>query len=776
MDRFWYEDAVFYHIYTFSLAKAPLHNDYGTPEQKLPELKKWIPHIKKLGCNAVLLSPVLKSISHGYDVTDYFQIDNRLGTNEEFAALVKEYQKNGIRVVLDSVFNHCGRDFFAFKELQQGNRDYAEWFSGVDFNRKSPMGDYFDYDTWSGHYELVKFNHRSAQVRKHLLDAAMFWIDSFGIDGMRIDAANVLDFDFMRDLRQAVTVKKQDFWLMGEVVAGDYAMWANENTLHSVTNYMLYKSLFSSHKENNLFELAHSVQNAVPYNGLPLYTFLDNHDQPRIASNVDPAHLKTLYALLFTLPGIPSVYYGSEWAVTGVKQNNSDQPMRPYINIEEPPDDPFELAKYINLLAAIRSKSKALKYGGYRQLYLEYHRPYLFEREYDNEKVYVAVNISNDEQSVDLGCHAGGGFWDLANGEPVTHADNIVLKPHSARIIGSNPIIAHEKPVIMHEKKDPIIKNTAGGAKMNSGVQVLTETYKNFGKCIKLSNELCSVMVTVALGPRIISYSLHGKENVFYTDTERKLCQQGQGFDEYYYPGAKWYIYGGHRLWISPEAEVKSYYPDNDPVDYDIIPNGVRLNCAAQKGNDIQYTITMTLAPDSTEVTVSHEVKNVGGTTRSFAPWALSVMAPGGVGITPMPQTKTGLLANRVLALWDYSSMRDSRVFWGDKYITLAHDDKPPFKYGMLMADEWAAYLNSGQLFIKKFTTAPNGTYPDFGMSFESYTCAAFHEVESLGTLDEVKPGGSVIHTEHWELAEYTAPLDAKDESSIDALARKCIL
>jgi glycosidase len=438
MTRSWFEDAVFYHIYAFSLARAPLQNDYVYEGHALSEIEKWLPHIKNLGCNAVLLSPILKSRSHGYDVTDYFAVDNRVGTNDEFQALVSAFHGKGVRVVLDSVFNHCGRDFFAFQELRDGNRDYAGWFSGVDFSRQSPMGDPFNYDTWSGYCELPKFNLQNGAARKHLMDAARFWIERFDIDGMRLDSANVLDFGFMRELRGLTASAKPDFWLMGEVVGGEYSRWANAETLHSVTNYILYKSLFSSHNDNNIYELANCVQNSKPSNGLPLYNFLDNHDQPRIASNIaNPAFLNTLYALLFTLPGVPSIYYGSEWGIRGVKENGSDQPLRPYIDIKKPPKDAPELEGHIRKLAAIRQGHDALKYGGYRQVCLEYRRPFVFERFTDNERIFVAVNVGDNDDIVNIGKHHSGGLADLLSDEQISPAGTnaIPVASHGARIL-----------------------------------------------------------------------------------------------------------------------------------------------------------------------------------------------------------------------------------------------------------------------------------------------------------------------------------------------------
>ena len=429
---------MFYHIYTFSLAGAPFRNDYCGNGHKLGEIEKWIPHIKEIGCNAVLLSPVLKSVSHGYDVVDYFQIDNRIGTNMEFRELVGCFHENGIRVALDSVFNHCGRDFFAFQELRGGNTGYSSWFSGVDFNRGSPLGDPFTYDTWSGYYELVKFNLKNEDVRKYLLDAARFWIDEFDIDGMRLDAADSLDFDFMRSLRQTTTGIKQDFWLMGEVVAGDYSKWVNPGVLHSVTNYIIFKCLFSSHNNNNLFELANCLIQAVPNYGASLYNFLDNHDQPRIASNVsDPAFLCTLHTLLFTLPGIPSIYYGSEWGVKGQQENGSDAPIRPYIDITNPPEDILGLTEHIKNLAAIRKGHKSLKYGGYRQVYIAYHKPFVFERFYEDERIFTAVNIGAETENINLNgnsLNSDAAFHDLLTGECFDPAD-IAILPHSSRIL-----------------------------------------------------------------------------------------------------------------------------------------------------------------------------------------------------------------------------------------------------------------------------------------------------------------------------------------------------
>ena len=436
METKWYEDALVYHIYALSLTEAPFINDYSASNHKCGEIEKWIPHIKGMGFNTVLFGPVLKSRSHGYDVTDYFEIDNRLGTNAEFQALVRKLHENGIRVMLDCVFNHCGRDFFAFQELRNNNRNFADWFSGVDFGKQSPLGDPFNYATWAGYYELPKYNLKNSGIKDYLLKAARFWIEYFEIDAMRLDSADVLDFDFMAELRRTTENIKPDFWLMGEVVHGNYSKWVNKTALHSVTNYALYKSLFSSHNNNNLFELASSLKNSAPNNGLPLYIFLDNHDQNRIASVVsNAAHLNTLYTLLYTVPGIPSVYYGSEWGIQGVKKNGSDQEIRPYINIENRSAYNTWLTEHISKLAQIRQREKALKYGNYEQVYLEYNCPFVFGRSCENERILVAVNISDAKKSINLSKCGSSGFFDLLSDERILDSGNIEMKPYSARIL-----------------------------------------------------------------------------------------------------------------------------------------------------------------------------------------------------------------------------------------------------------------------------------------------------------------------------------------------------
>ena len=183
-----------------------------------------------MGVNAIYLGPIFESSKHGYDTIDYFQIDRRLGSNENMKNLSNEIHKRGMRLVLDGVFNHTGRGFWAFQDLLNNGRssNYIDWFQGVNFNRTSPMGDPFDYETWQGYYDLVKLNLGHPAVNEHLLSAVNYWMEEWQIDGLRLDAADCVSLEFWKELRNFCTSRNPDFWLMGEIIHGDYRNWANE--------------------------------------------------------------------------------------------------------------------------------------------------------------------------------------------------------------------------------------------------------------------------------------------------------------------------------------------------------------------------------------------------------------------------------------------------------------------------------------------------------------------------------------------------------------------
>ena len=326
-EKNWIREAMFYHIYPLGFTGAPLQNEgEATAGGRILEVLDWIEHFKELGINAIYFGPIFESVSHGYDTTDYYQTDSRLGSKEDFKKVFTALHENGIRVIVDGVFNHVGRKFFAFLDVQKNleQSDYKDWFCNLNFSWQSPLGDSFSYENWHGAAELVKLNLRNPAVCEHLLGAVGMWMDELGIDGLRLDAADCVDREFFKRLHSFTKGKRGDFWLMGEIIHGDYRVWANDEMLDSVTNYECWKGIYSSHNDKNYFEIAYSLKRQFGqgglYENLCLYNFLDNHDVNRIGSLLKQReNLKNAYTLLYMMPGIPSIYYGSEWGIEGVK-------------------------------------------------------------------------------------------------------------------------------------------------------------------------------------------------------------------------------------------------------------------------------------------------------------------------------------------------------------------------------------------------------------------------------------------------------------------------
>ena len=405
----WYNEAIFYHIYPLGLTGAPKHNDYSAPVSRLNTLLPWIDHIREIGCTALYIGPLFESVGHGYETTDYKKLDSRLGTNEDLKNFVAACHEKGIKVIFDGVFNHTGRDFFAFKDIQQ-NREhsrYLNWYCNVNFGGNNEYNDGFSYENWGGYNLLVKLNQRNPEVQNYICDVIRFWVSEFDVDGIRLDAADVLDFDFMRALRRTAAEVKEDFWLMGEVIHGDYSRWVNGETLHSVTNYALHKALYSGHNDHNYFEIAHTVKYLQNMGNLDLYNFVDNHDVERIYTKLsNKAHFAPVHVLLYTLPGVPSIYYGSEFGIEGKKEKFSDDSLRPALNIEDYADavQKNPCTALIAALGKVRQHTPALSYGSYAELQLT-NRQFAFARDLDGVRVIVTVN--NDDNAAGMSLPAG---------------------------------------------------------------------------------------------------------------------------------------------------------------------------------------------------------------------------------------------------------------------------------------------------------------------------------------------------------------------------------
>jgi cyclomaltodextrinase len=405
----WYNEAIFYHIYPLGLTGAPKTNDYSASVSRLNTLLPWIDHIKEIGCTALYIGPLFESVGHGYETTDYKKLDSRLGTNEDLKNFVAVCHEKGIKVIFDGVFNHTGRDFFAFKDIQQ-NREhsrYLNWYCNVNFGGNNEYNDGFSYENWGGYNLLVKLNQRNPEVQNYICDVIRFWVSEFDVDGIRLDAADVLDFDFMRALRRTAAEVKEDFWLMGEVIHGDYSRWVNGETLHSVTNYALHKALYSGHNDHNYFEIAHTVKYLQNMGNLDLYNFVDNHDVERIYTKLsNKAHFAPVHVLLYTLPGIPSIYYGSEFGIEGKKEKFSDDSLRPALNLKDYADATTTNPNtaLIAALGKVRQHTPALSYGSYAELHLT-NRQFAFARDLDGVRVIVTVN--NDDNAAGMSLPAG---------------------------------------------------------------------------------------------------------------------------------------------------------------------------------------------------------------------------------------------------------------------------------------------------------------------------------------------------------------------------------
>ena len=431
----WYDNAVFYHIYPLGLLGAPKQNSYEEPVSRLKELTPWIEHIRSLNCNALYIGPLFESVGHGYETTDYKKLDSRLGTNEDLKEFVRLCHEAGIRVIFDGVFNHTGRDFFAFRDLKEHREasPYKDWFCNVNFWGNNEYNDGFSYDNWGGYNLLVKLNQRNPAVQDYICDVIRFWVSEFDIDGIRLDAADVLDFQFMRCLRALADQVKPEFWLMGEVIHGEYSRWVNEGTLHSVTNYHLHKALYSGHNDHNYFEIAHTVKRLNDMgggrpDGLKLYNFVDNHDVERIYTKLNrKKHFLPVHILLYTLPGIPSIYYGSEFGIEGRKERYSDDSLRPALSLEDYADALTEnpCTALISALGKIRQEVPALSYGDYQEVQLTTTH-YVFARKWQGDLVYIAVNNGDHDVEVTLSSEGHQSFQGGLSGQILEAQDGMV--------------------------------------------------------------------------------------------------------------------------------------------------------------------------------------------------------------------------------------------------------------------------------------------------------------------------------------------------------------
>ena len=436
----WFDESVFYQIYPLGYCGAERENDFGEVRHRLARIEEQIPYIRDCGFNAVLFNPLFESERHGYDTVDFFRIDRRLGDNEDFKRLVAKFHEAGIRVVLDGVFNHVGRRFFAFEEVREKreNSDKKDWFH-INFGGNTAYNDGFWYEGWEGHMELVKLNLQNEAVLGYIGRAVEYWMDEFGIDGLRLDVSYLLPEWFFEWLRRIVRGRRDDFFLMGEVIHNqNFQKNLTRDRLDSITNYECYKGLTSALNSDNLFEIEHSLERLFGsqpwclYTGKNLFSFVDNHDVPRACTALkDRRKLPAMYGILYGMPGIPCVYYGSECGAEGDKSDN-DYKLRPAVGEIDKDKDPA-LRALIGKLNAVRKAELALQYGTYEKCVLS-NKYMCFKREKGGDRIYCAYNISDGDVTVRVEEAEG---TDLLTGE-VRNLNDIYLPPFAVKLFKKN--------------------------------------------------------------------------------------------------------------------------------------------------------------------------------------------------------------------------------------------------------------------------------------------------------------------------------------------------
>lgn len=393
----------------------------------------WAEYVKSLGCDAVHLGPVCSSFSHGYDIIDYSQIDRRIaGSTRQFTQLVSAFHQRGIKVIIDGVFDHVGREYpFISDVLSKGRTSrYASWFLG------SWADGTFVPECWEGCEDLVRLNLRDKEVVSYLLEVIRLWVETWGIDAIRLDTAYCLEKEFLASLRRMIDERALGIQLFGEVIHGDYGYFCRQGGCHSVTNYELYKGLYSSLNDSNFFELAHSLQRQYGegglYNDLSLLSFVDNHDVSRIASRLkDQRDLYLIYILLYTLPGIPVLYYGSEIGLEGKKRHGTDEHLRPRLDVYQFSDQVWKhpLVNHIRRLIQLRRESEGLQSLSWELLYLDH-----THLAYRRGELIVAINADDCPWLFEIK-HRGG--VNLLEKEEVPAGRSICIWPKWAVILES---------------------------------------------------------------------------------------------------------------------------------------------------------------------------------------------------------------------------------------------------------------------------------------------------------------------------------------------------
>lgn len=398
----WIRDTVWWHVYPlgfFGAEKNSLSPD-AAPVARLRSFEPWLDYLTDLGCNGILLAPLFSADSHGYDTTDFYNLDSRLGTNTDLIWLIERCRERDFRVVFDGVFNHVGRSFGPFQDVKHHRQDsrFASWFL-IDWNNVHNE-DGFAYANFEGHHRLVKLNHHNPEVVDYVVNVMNHWL-SFGIDGWRLDAAYAVPSIFWQQVLDRVRQKFPDAWILGEIIHGDYSHAVRQGHLESVTQYELWKSIWSALNDRNFFELSHALNRNNDFNNVFLpNVFLGNHDVTRIATELkNDRDVELALAVLCTIPGTPSIYYGDEqlWKARKEKRPGGDDDIRPAF-----PANPQLLIgnaatyeRYRELLW-LRRNNSWIASARIKMITLT-NQTLVYESKFESNKFLVALNVSESD-------------------------------------------------------------------------------------------------------------------------------------------------------------------------------------------------------------------------------------------------------------------------------------------------------------------------------------------------------------------------------------------
>ena len=302
-------------------------------------------------------------------------------------------------------------------------------------------------------------------------------------------------------------------------------------------------------------------------------------------------------------------------------------------------------------------------------------------------------------------------------------------------------------------------------------IEIKEVDFENYGRCVQMSNRMIDIVVTIDCGPRIVRFGYIDEANVLYNDLERKYVNRDPSIAERYGNDAAFYCYGGHRVWLSPERMPETYYPDNEPVVYGILPEGVIFTPARQKRNDMQLSFEIIMSDGTTDIMVVHSAKNCSKEKQTCALWSVTMMNGGGTELIPQNRDNTNItLPNRILTVWPNTDFKDERISIMNKYLTVRHDDSrdDTLKLGINNVLGYAAYSNHGYTLVKRYVHNSQAQYPDFGCSYETYVCKDYVEMESLSPLYTIEPGEGIRHVENLSLFKTADTICPTDDDLID--------